>query len=153
MSKSLLNFLVQISKVLINSKIKFLIQKSFFFTFGLATLTGPLGLRPSRPRWPLSSRRPKPTLPAHARCWRICKNMFSSLTHAFRSRRLLSIQPLTHGPHLSISSSPLRQPTPAVSPLRRHSPRRPLCASDDAEPLPPPSLPPLIPFKPSLNEP
>jgi hypothetical protein len=36
-------------------KIQFLIQKSFFFTLGPATLTGPLGLRPSRPRWPLSS--------------------------------------------------------------------------------------------------
>jgi hypothetical protein len=53
MSKSLLNLLVQISKALVNSKIKFLIQKkSFFFTFGPATLTGPLGLWPSRPRWP-----------------------------------------------------------------------------------------------------
>jgi hypothetical protein len=27
-------------------------KKSFFLTFGLATLTGPLGLWPSRPRWP-----------------------------------------------------------------------------------------------------
>jgi hypothetical protein len=75
MSKSLLNFLVKISKALVNSKIQFLIQKSFFFTFGLATLTGPLGLRPSRPRWPLSSRRPKPTLPALARRWHICKKI------------------------------------------------------------------------------
>jgi hypothetical protein len=66
MSKSLLNFLVQISKALVNSKIQFLIQKSFFFTFGPATLTGPLGLQPSWPRWPLSSCRPKPTLPAQA---------------------------------------------------------------------------------------
>jgi hypothetical protein len=55
MSKSLLNFLVQISKALVNSKIRFLIQKSFLFTFGPATLTGPLGLRPS---W---HRRPSPS--------------------------------------------------------------------------------------------
>jgi hypothetical protein len=53
MSKSLLNLLVQISKALVNSKIQFLIQKSFF-AFGPANLTGPLGLWPSRPRWPLS---------------------------------------------------------------------------------------------------
>jgi hypothetical protein len=39
---------------LVNSKIRFLIQKSFFFTFGLATLTGPLGL------WPSWHRRPSP---------------------------------------------------------------------------------------------
>jgi hypothetical protein len=45
-------------------KIQFLIQKSFFFTFSPATLTGPLGLWPSRPRWPLSSRGPNSTLPA-----------------------------------------------------------------------------------------
>jgi hypothetical protein len=57
---------VQISKGLVNSKIQFLIQKSFFFTFSPATLTGQLGLRPNRPRWPLSSRRPMPTLPAQA---------------------------------------------------------------------------------------
>jgi hypothetical protein len=61
MSKFLLIFLVQISKALVNYKIQFLIQKSFFFTFDSATLTGQLGLWPSRPRWPLFSCRPKPT--------------------------------------------------------------------------------------------
>jgi hypothetical protein len=64
MSKFLLNLLVQIFKALVNSKIQFLIQKFFFFAFGPANLTGPLGLSPSRPRWPLSSRGPKPSLPA-----------------------------------------------------------------------------------------
>jgi hypothetical protein len=64
MSKFLLNLLVQISKALVNSKIQFLIQKFFFFAFGPANLTGPLGLWPSRPRWHLSSRGPKPSLPA-----------------------------------------------------------------------------------------
>jgi hypothetical protein len=53
----LLIFLVQISKALVKSKIQFLIQKSFFFTFGPATLTGPLGLWPSRP--PLASLLPQ----------------------------------------------------------------------------------------------
>jgi hypothetical protein len=64
MSKFLLNLLVQISKALINSKIQFLIQKFFFSAFGPANLTGPLGLWPSRPHWPLSSRGPKPSVPA-----------------------------------------------------------------------------------------
>jgi hypothetical protein len=109
---------------------------------------GPLGLRPSRPPLaPLLSRRPKPTgrpKPlGHARHWRICKNMFSSLIRAFSHRRLLSLPSLTHGPHMSESSSPLRRPTPAVSPPRRRSPAPPLRASDAAEPLPLPhhSLP------------
>jgi hypothetical protein len=64
MSKFLLNHLVQISKALVNSKIQFLIQKFFFFAFGPTNLTGPLGLWPSRHRWPHSSRGPKPSLPA-----------------------------------------------------------------------------------------
>jgi hypothetical protein len=38
MSKFLLNLLLQISKALVNSKIKFLIQKLFFLTFGPADL-------------------------------------------------------------------------------------------------------------------
>jgi hypothetical protein len=57
MSNFLLTFLVQIFKALVNSKIQFLIQKYFFFTFGPATLTGPLGLWPSRP--PLASLLPQ----------------------------------------------------------------------------------------------
>jgi hypothetical protein len=65
MSKSLLNLLVQISKALVNSKNQFLIQKTFFFAFGPANLTGPLGLWPSQPRWPLSPCRPKPSSSAH----------------------------------------------------------------------------------------
>jgi hypothetical protein len=65
MSKSLLNLLVQIFKALINSKIQFLIQKSFFFAFGPVNLTGPLGLWSSWSHWPLSPRRPKPSSPAH----------------------------------------------------------------------------------------
>jgi hypothetical protein len=58
MSKFLLNLLVQISKALVNSKILFL-------CFRPGQPYGPLGLWPSRPHWPLSSRGPKPPLPAH----------------------------------------------------------------------------------------
>jgi hypothetical protein len=87
MSKSLLNFLVQISKALVNSKIRFLIQKSFFFTFGPATLTGPLGL------WPSLHRRPSPSAgqncpagPSSPRVSRVfAGNTFSSSVHAFPS--------------------------------------------------------------------
>jgi hypothetical protein len=64
MSKFLLNLLVQISTALVNSKIQFLIQK-FFSSLSDRPTYGPLGLWPSRPCWPLSSRRPKPPLPAH----------------------------------------------------------------------------------------
>jgi hypothetical protein len=61
MSKFLLNFLVQICKALVNSKIQFLIQKYFFFTLGPGTLTGPAG--PAGPSPPASQSqlyRPKP---------------------------------------------------------------------------------------------
>jgi hypothetical protein len=91
-----------------------------------------------------------PSRSAHVRRWRICKNTFSSMIHAFRSRRLLSIHPLTHGPHLLVSSSPPRWPTPAVSPPRRRSPGRPLRASDATEPVPPPITPPLYPIQTEL---
>jgi hypothetical protein len=130
MSKFLLN-LLQISKALLNSKIQFLIQKSFFFSFGPADLAAHSAFAPAGPRWPLSSpvgRNPQagPSRSARARRWRICKNTFSSLIRAFSHRRLLSLPSLTCGPHMSESSSPPRWPTPAVSPPCH---RFPLCAS------------------------
>jgi hypothetical protein len=88
-----------------------------------------------------------PSHSAHVHCWHICRNTFSSLIHAFRSRRLLSIHPLTHGAHLSVSSSPPRRPTPAVTSPCRRSPCRPFRASDSAEPLPPPHHSPLNPLQ------
>jgi hypothetical protein len=93
-----------------------------------------------------------PSRSAHARCWRISRNTFSSLIHAFRFWRLLSIHPLTHGVHLSVSSSPPRRLTLVVTPSCRRSPCRPLRFSDAAEPLPPP--PPLItlPLNPPSNQ-
>jgi hypothetical protein len=79
-----------------------------------------------------------PSRSAHMRRWRICRNTFSSLIHAFCSRRLLSIHLLTHGAHLLVSSSTPCRPTPPVTPPRHHSPCRPLRASNAAEPLLPP---------------
>jgi hypothetical protein len=40
-------------------------SKNLFLRFRPGQPYGPLGLWPSRPRWPLSSRGPKPPLPAH----------------------------------------------------------------------------------------
>jgi hypothetical protein len=78
-----------------------------------------------------------PSRSAHARRWRICRNTFFSFIHTFHSRRLLSIHLLTHRAHLLVLSSPLHRLIPAVTPPRHCSPRRPLRASDAAEPLPP----------------
>jgi hypothetical protein len=142
MPKSLLILLVQISKALVKSQIQFLIQKSFFFTFGPTTLRSPLGLWPSRPRWPLVSRKPKPTGWPKPLGPRVSLAYFQKYAFSFDSRLPFSAPslypPLTQGAHLSVSSSPLCQPSPAVTSPHRRSPRRPLRASDAVEPLPPP---------------
>jgi hypothetical protein len=49
MSKFLLNLLLQISKALINSKIQFLIQKSYFLTFGPADVAAHSAFGPASP--------------------------------------------------------------------------------------------------------
>jgi hypothetical protein len=49
MSKFLLNHLLQISKALVNSKIQFLIQKSFFLAFGPANLAARSASGPASP--------------------------------------------------------------------------------------------------------
>jgi hypothetical protein len=74
MSKFLLNLLLQISKALVNSKIQFLIQKSFFLVFGPAdpTARSAFGLasppaapfptgqnHPGRPIQPVRQSRPR----------------------------------------------------------------------------------------------
>jgi hypothetical protein len=61
MSKFLLNLLLQISKALVNSKIQFLIRKFFFLAFGPIDLAANSAFGPAGSRWPLLSRRPKPT--------------------------------------------------------------------------------------------
>jgi hypothetical protein len=58
MSKFLLNLLVQISKALVNSKIQFLIQNFFFFTFSPTDLAAHSASGLAGPRWPLFSHRP-----------------------------------------------------------------------------------------------
>jgi hypothetical protein len=148
MSKSLLNLLVQISKALVNSKIKFLIQKkSFFFTFGPATLTGPLGLWPSRPHWPSP---PAGRSPAHLASQplspRVPLAYFTEDVFFFDSRLPFSLSSLYS---LTDAWAPLVNSIFSTAPAdlgrvttARCSPRRPLRTWDAAEPLPPPSLPP-----------
>jgi hypothetical protein len=71
-----------------------------------------LACRPAQtaqPTWPLSRS-------ARACLWHILQKMFSSLIHTFRSRCLLSLPSLTHGPRLSALSSTPRRPTPIAPP-------------------------------------
>jgi hypothetical protein len=232
MSKFLLNLLLQISKALVYSKIKFLFEKEFSFTFGpigpaasqpscgplvffsigrspsppwasaprpaqlavsaqpterrwrparmpppiresvflenclpftnaYSTENLPPPLGPYQPAWPhppppalacRPAQTAQPTWPlsrsARAYLWRILQKTFSSLIHAFCSRRFLSLPSLTHGPRLSALSSTLRWPTPiapppspATSDLSAPPVRTSRCRPKPL--LAPPSLPPL----------
>ncbi len=121
MSKFLLNLLLQIFQALVNSKSNFYSKE----------IIPPNSAHSAQPACPLPRPRPadrpnspRPKPPAHSAqpaspCmrWRICKGTSSSLIHAFRHRRLLSLPSLTRGPHMSDSSSPPRRPTPAAPPL------------------------------------
>jgi hypothetical protein len=128
----------------------------FLFLF-ISSPAGPptpsaLACRPAQttqPTWPLS-RSPCVCL------WRILQKTFSSLIHVFRSRRLLSLPSLTHGPRLSaLSSTPLRPipvappPSPAASGLSTPPLRTSRCHPEPL--LTPPLLPSL--FKSRLNPP
>jgi hypothetical protein len=144
MSKFLLNLILQISKALVNSKIQFLIQKSFFLTFGPANFTGPLGLWPSQPRWPRCPRRPKPPSPAHPA--RASVASLQEYVFPFGSR-LPSWSLL---PHLFVKRAPAVSSVPHLRPPelgRAATTSRPprtaqLHASGAAEPLPPRHHPP-----------
>jgi hypothetical protein len=65
MSEFLLNHLLQISKVLVNSKIQFLIQKFFFLTFGPADHAVHSAFRPASPLASLPPQAETPPSPAH----------------------------------------------------------------------------------------
>jgi hypothetical protein len=106
MSKFLLNLLMQISKALVNSKIQFLIQKFFFFVFGLANRTTPSAFSPAGPTGPSplvgQSHPCWPIWPV--RRWRLHGSTFSLLVCVFRVGRF-SLVSLSSGPGLSASSS------------------------------------------------
>jgi hypothetical protein len=89
MSKFLLNLPLQITKVFINSKIQFFIQKSFFPCFRPGQPCGPFGLWPSQPAH--RPRRPPQAKIAPAGPSSLCvgrvfaENTFSLSDHAFPS--------------------------------------------------------------------
>jgi hypothetical protein len=156
MSKFLLNLLLQISKALVNSKIQFLIRK--FFSL-LSARPTPRPIRPlaqpaHRSRHPRRLKSSRPAHPAHASVASSRKIRFPFRITPSQADRL-SLVSLSTGPHLSDSPPSPRRPTPVGNPPRRRSPT-PLPRALDAPELLQPSLitlPPLIPFKPSLNEP
>jgi hypothetical protein len=100
MSKFLINLPLQISKASVNSKIQFLIQKSFFLAFGPANLAARSASGLARPP-AMSSPQAEitPAGPSSPRVGRVfAGNTFSFLVHAFPSRPPL--------PHLSINRAP-----------------------------------------------
>jgi hypothetical protein len=115
MSKFLLNLLLQISKALVNSKIQFLIQKSFFFAFSPADLAdhSASGLA-SPPTAPPPQAKTIPAGPSSPRVGRVfAENTFSLSVHAFPSRPPL--------PRLSDNRAPLVRcvfPTALANPDR-----------------------------------
>jgi hypothetical protein len=113
MSKLLLNLLVQISKALVNSKIQFLIQKIFFFVFGLANPTAHSAFGPASPAGPSPlTGQSHPCWPIWpVRRWHLRGSTSSLLVRVFRAGRF-SLVSLSSGPGLSASSS-----TPADRPL------------------------------------
>jgi hypothetical protein len=129
MSKFLLNHLLQISKALVNSKIQFLIQKSFFLAFSLANPTARSASGPASPPAALSPRaKIVPDGPSSPRVGRVfVENTYSLSVHAFLSRSPL--------PRLSNNRAPLVRcvfptapadpgcflPTPPATPRRSTS--------------------------------
>jgi hypothetical protein len=95
-----------------------------------------------------------PSRSAHARHWRNCRNTLSYLIHAFHSRCLLSTHRWHRGPLVSLIFS-----TASIDPGRESSapplsaPPAPRLGCRQAFTAATSSFPPLIPFKPSLNEP
>jgi hypothetical protein len=159
MSKFLLIFLVQISKALVNSKIQFLIQKSFFFTFGPATLTGPLGFWPSRPIGPSSPTGRSQLFRTKLLGPRVMLAYLQKYVFFFDSRLPFSApslyppadtwSPLVSFAFSTMTADPGRDPSVSLLP----APPAPRLGCRRAFTAPLSSLPPIIPFKSSLNEP
>jgi hypothetical protein len=106
MSKFLLNLLLQISKALVNSKIQFLIQKSFFLAFSPANLAARSASGPANPpAAPSPQAEIVPAGPSSLRVGRVFTgNTFSLSDHAFPSQLPL--------PHLSVNRAPPVRFTP-----------------------------------------
>jgi hypothetical protein len=117
MSKFPLNLLLEISKALVNSKIEFLIQKSFFLCFGPANLAARSASGPASPPAALSPQ--AKTIPAGPSSQRVDRvfagNTFSLSDHAFLSRPPL--------PHLSVNRAPPVDSPPYPAPAEPSGPR------------------------------
>jgi hypothetical protein len=135
MSKFLLNLLLQISKAMVNSKIQFLIQESFFLAFGPADPAARSAYGPaSPPAAPSPQAKIVPAGPSSPHVDRVfAGNTLSLSDHAFLSRPPL--------PHLSVNwAPPVRfTPFPASADPGRKSPA-PLPRTSDAPELLQPSL-------------
>jgi hypothetical protein len=146
MSKFLLNLLLQISKAFVNSKIQFLIQKSFSLLSARPTLW-PIRPLAQPARQPCHSLQAEIVLagPSSPRVGRVfAGNTFSFSNHAFSSQLPL--------PRLSINWAPPVRITPFPAPPLPHA-TAPRLGCPQAFTTLPHHSPPLIPFKPSVNEP
>jgi hypothetical protein len=135
MSKFLLNLLLQISKTLVNSKIQFLIQKSFFLAFGAANLAARSASGPaSPPAAPSPQAETVPAGPSSPRIGRVfARNTFSLSDHAFPSRPPLPRLSVNRAPPIRFTSFPAPADPGQKSPV-------PLPRASDAPELLQPSL-------------
>jgi hypothetical protein len=123
MLKFLLNLLLQISKALINSKIQFLIQKSFFLAFGPANLAARSASSPaSPPVAPSPQAETVPAGPSSPRVGRIFTgNTFSLSDHVFPSA---AASPF----YTTVARPPQRRPSSGDTQAVFPSLPSPLCA-------------------------
>jgi hypothetical protein len=151
MSKFLLHLLLQISKALVNSKIKFLIQKLFFLILARPTLRPPRPLIPASPlAAPSPAGRKRLASPSSPRVGRVFTgNMFSFSDHAFPSRPLSPSVTATRARPVSFIVSPASA-DPGQNFPRAAAPSLGCPRAFTALPHHSPSL---IPFKPSVNSP
>jgi hypothetical protein len=150
MSKFLLNLLLQISKALVNSKFRFLIQKSFSLLSARPTL------RPDRPLAQPAHRPHRspqaeivPAGPSSPRVGHVfVGNTFSFLDHAFPSRLPLPRLSINRAPPVRITTFPApadpgqKFPRTAAPPRHCPAPRMPPSFYS-----PPSSLSPLNPLQ------
>jgi hypothetical protein len=140
-----LNLLLQISKALVNSKIQFLIQKSFFLAFGPANLAACSASGPaSPPAAPSSQAKTVPAGPSSPHVGRVLAgNSFSLSDHAFLSRPPLPRLFVNQAPPVRFTPSPRRPTLVGNPPFHR-------CPAPQMPPSfysPPSSLSPLNPLE------
>jgi hypothetical protein len=150
MSKFLLNLLLQISKALLNSKILLLHFRSGYPSRPTRPSAQPAPLAPLLSRRSKPTGRPKPLSPRASLTY-LQKYVFFLISRLSSAAPTLSPLADAWTPLVSFFFSTV-PPRPWSEILRAAAPpRRPLRASDAAEPLPlPPSLLPLIPLQTEL---